>query len=145
MSQLEQPGGRDTIWERVGDLVRRVGRLEAVPPGTAGSFEAVWGALYNDAGIIAGTGFTTSWDNNGGAPINDNYYTIYFDTPFANPPVVELTANNNNPPAANGRYTVSLWTRATDRIVVITENVDDPDSLAAQDGGFDFLAIEPGV
>ena len=113
--------------------------------GGGGAFNAVWGALFNDAGVIAGSGFTASWDNNGGAPINDNYITVYFDTPFTNPPVVVLAPNNNNPPSANGRYTATLLTRTTGYVVVITENVDDPDSLANQNGGFDFLCIEPGV
>jgi hypothetical protein len=45
VSQLEQPGGRDTIWERVGDLVRRVARLEAVPAGSASGGGFV---KYND-------------------------------------------------------------------------------------------------
>lgn len=45
MSQIEVPGQRSDLWERVGDIARRVGRLEAVPPGSGIEFD-----LYPQAG-----------------------------------------------------------------------------------------------
>lgn len=102
----------------------------------------VRGALFNDASIIEGTGFTASWDNDGGAPASLNYYTITFTTPFTNPPVVLLAGNNNNPAGGlDGEYTVTLKSRYADRIVVITVELDGTPA----DGGFDFVAIEPAV
>lgn len=75
----------------------------------------------------------------------DNAFSIIFTVPFTNPPVVLPAPNNDSAPAADGRYTATLKIRTVGYIVVITENVDDPDSLGPQDGGFDFLCIEPGV
>jgi hypothetical protein len=143
VSQLLTPGERPDPWSIIGDLLKRVAKLEAVPasgggiPGTE-----IWGALYNDANIIEGTGFTATWDNNGGAPTNLNYYTIYFNTPFTNPPVVEFTANNNNPETTDGAYGVSLKTRTAAYIVAITTPFDGSPGTG---GGFDFVATEPGV
>lgn len=112
-------------------------------PGVGASPRIVWGGIFNDGNIIEGTGFTASDDGLVGGV---EQYTITFTTPFTNPPVVLLTPNNDNGPVANnGRYTATLFSRTASAIVVITANIDDPDSLANQDGGFDFLAIEPGV
>lgn len=143
MSQIEVPGQRSDLWERVGDATRRVGRLEAVRNKGLADM-AVWGALFNDGTIIAGTGFAASDDGLVGGV---EQYTVTFDTPFVNPPVVAITPNNNNGPggSTNGRYTATLYSRTNTEIVVITANIDDPDSLGPQDGGFDFLAVEPGV
>lgn len=104
----------------------------------------VWGAIYNDANIIEGTGFSVVWADGTASP-NENFYTITFDDAFTNPPVVLVSGNNNNPADEYGRYTVTLRRRFADYIVVMTNDVDDPDSLTTQDGGFDFLAIEPEV
>ncbi len=142
MSGILTAGERTSVWGTIGDLMRRVARLEAVAAPTGTAPYTVRGALFNDANIIEGSGFTASWDNNGGAPVNMNFYTIYFDTPFDNPPVVSLTPNNNNPPGAAGRYGVSLVTPTTGYVIVMTVDMDDPDSLAAQDGGFDFICME---
>ncbi len=145
----------------------------------------VWGAIFNDGGVIEGTGFTAQWSassswtsvatyvpgdvtNSGGSayvciltntnqvPPNgtywtlvsgavDNAFSIVFTVPFTNPPVVLLTPNNDSAASTDGRYTATLKLRTTDWIVVLTENIDDPDSLGPDDGGFDFLCIEPGV
>lgn len=121
-----RPGGVDPI--RIADF--------GVP-------RMISGGLYNDATILAGAGFTATWDKDGGAPSSSNYYTITFDTPFDNPPIVQLTANNNNSPGTDGAYDISLDPsgRHADRIVVFVTNFDG----TTGDGGFDFLCIEPGV
>ena len=105
------------------------------------SLVIVAGGVFNDGSVIEGTGFTVSDDGpvtSGGRTYEQ--YTVTFDTSFINPPVVELTPNNNNP-TANGVYTVSLVSRTASAIVVATADVFDAD-LAHPDGGFDFIALE---
>lgn len=99
----------------------------------------VWGSLYNDADIISGTGFTTAT----GGGLSLNQIKIIFDTAFTNPPVVLLTANNDNALSSVGRYVVSLIGTDIAYIIVQVEDVDDADRI--DNGGFDFLCIEPGV
>lgn len=185
MSQLFTPGERPGPWDKMGDAVRRIARLEAVRPPDPTPY-IVWGAITNDGAITAGSGFTVQWSGSPGAwsavtnyvpgdlvsivpdyylckmanlnqsppnatywepiPAASNVYTIMFLVPFTNPPIVPgLAANNDNPPDVDGRYTVSLMHRHAGYIVVLTVNVDDPDSLSPQDGGFDFLAMEDSV
>jgi hypothetical protein len=103
----------------------------------------VWGSVYNDANIISGTGFTVAWaDHLGGSP-SSNIHTITFDTPFTNPPVVLLTANNDNPPATEGAYGVSIKSKDAGGSWVEVEMVNFDGTTG--DGGYDFAAIEPGV
>lgn len=57
MSQLEQPGERASLWEKLGDLARRVGKLEAVPQTEGWRFnvdnEGGWGyVVANDSADI---------------------------------------------------------------------------------------------
>lgn len=120
------------------------GRSDEIPGLWDGVFEGVWGAIFNDADIIAGTGFTAEWNKEDLSASGEHFYTIRFDTPFTNPPVVVLTPNNDNPPNIEGRYTATLITRNVAYIEVTTQDVDDADA-AAHDGGFDFLAMEPAV
>lgn len=129
---------------RVIEHERRITDLERNRPGSSGAFRLVWGALFNDAGIIdAGSGdWTAEWNDADLSSPGLNLYTIRFSTPFSgDDPVVLLTGNNNNPPGADGGYTVTLLRRANDHIVVVTYNVDDPDAFSNQDGGFDFAII----
>ncbi len=120
----------------IGELWRRVQILEAVFP--TGGMTGLWGAIFNDGGIISGTGFTA--DNDYGDGIN--FTKITFDTPFTNPPVVLLAANNNNPDDTQGRYGVSLVDRD---VSFITVRMDAFDTVSLDNGGFDFLCLEPGV
>lgn len=130
----------------IGDSLRnhdeRIRALEAIPQGTDLG-QVIRGSVFNDGSIAEGTGFTVSDD---GLVSGVTQYTITFTTPFVNPPVVVVAPNNNNPASTIGRYTAtSLPPALTTAIIIITSNVDDPDSLGPQDGGFDFIAVEPAV
>lgn len=99
----------------------------------------VWGSVYNDGVIIAGTGFTAANDYGDGV----NFTKITFGTPFVSPPVVVLAANNNNPVDLEGRYEVSVTTTNVAYIIVRQEDIDDADNVG--NGGFDFLALDQSV
>lgn len=129
------------IFEAVGELFDRVRKLEFRLTAAVGNARILAGALYNDANIISGTGFTAEWADEDGSTPGANIYTIRFDSPFSEPgPVVSLTANNNNPETTEGAYGVSLKTRDPNFIVVETQRFD---GTAADGGGFDFLCAEP--
>lgn len=108
----------------------------------------VWGSVYNDGDVDSGTGFTSQNDYGDGI----NFTRITFDTEFENTPITLLTPNNNNSPDPNpgpnnkdGRYIVSLIEDSSDetQIVVRIESIDDADYI--DNGGFQFLCIEPGI
>lgn len=120
------------------ELFRRVEDLERQRPQRgAGTFLA--GAVFNDADIIEGAGFTAEWADEDGSSPGLNLITIRFDVPFSEPgPVVALTPNNNNAAAVEGEYGVTLKTRDPAFIVVEGKEFDGTANI----GGFDFLAVE---
>ncbi len=92
----------------------------------------VAGQLFNDADIIAGTGF--------GATLTDvNEITVTFDVPFDDPPTVVTTANNNNPADVAGEYGVSQTSVTASGFVVVSTEFD---GTALFMGGFNFVAVE---
>lgn len=108
-------------------------------PNIGGGPYTVRGAVYNDANIIEGTGFTAEWNDEDLSHAYENLITIRFDTAFADPgPVVALTPNNNNPADVEGEYVVTLKTRDTAFIVVEGKELDGTPNI----GGFDFIAME---
>ena len=99
----------------------------------------VWGAVYNDGNIIDGVGFTAMNDYGDGK----NFTKITFATPFTNPPDAFTEPNNNNPVALQGRYQTSVTTTNVAYIIVRQDDIDDADNI--QNGGFNFVAMEPNV
>jgi hypothetical protein len=112
---------------------------EGIPLGTGTGPRIVRGAIFNDANIIEGTGFTAEWNDEDMSSPSLNLITVRFDDPFDEPgPIVLLTANNDNPADVEGEYVVTLKTRDPDFIVVEGKELDGTPNM----GGFDFIAIE---
>lgn len=131
--------GFPTVAKQLGDDRKRIKKLEFRRSGTGSGTRIVSGALYNDATIIAGTGFTAEWADEDGSSPSAHLITVRFDSPFSEPgPIVALAANNNNPADVEGEYVVSLKTRDPEFIVVEGKELDGTASI----GGFDFLAVE---
>lgn len=99
---------------------------------------ALVGQVYNDAGIIAGTGFTAEWSDFDGSSPGLNLITVFFDVPYTDPPTVVLTGNNNNPADVEGEYVVTQKTVTTDYFVVYGLELDGTPNI----GGFNF-AVYP--
>ncbi len=92
----------------------------------------VRGQVFNDADIIAGTGF--------GATLTDvNEVTVTFDVPFDDPPTVVTTPNNNNPADVSGEYGVSQTSVTAGGFVVVSTEFDGTTLFM---GGFNFVAVE---
>ncbi len=98
----------------------------------------VAGQIYNDANIIAGTGFTAEWADQDGSSPGTNLITIRFDVPFDDPPTVVLTGNNNNPADVEGEYQLTQKSVAVDYVVAIGLELDGTPNI----GGFNFVAVE---
>ena len=129
---MTAPNRRTTVPDALEEAFRRIRIIEAVPQRDIPAI--VYGAIYNDGGIIeAGSGdWSVDWDAVNG-------YTITFDTPFGDGPIVCLTANNNLAAGPGGDYAyfVELSSRDVASIVVLTFDIDSN----PEDGGFDFIAV----
>lgn len=156
------PAGVTQVWGAVyndGDILSGVGFTVFCPVmGSSAWSNATAYAVGDIVYHIAGTTYICVRAHTNHSPPNATYwspaepygaqYLVVFDTPFVNPPVVILSGNNNNAPnpSTPGRYTVTRLDTygQTGYFLAITRDIDSPASIA-QDGGFDFLAIEPGV
>ncbi len=90
------------------------------------------GQIYDDAVIIAGTGFTASLTD-------PNEITVTFDTAFDDPPTVLCWPNNNLPADVEGEYGVSQRDVTTGGFVAFSTQFDGDTEFM---GGFNFAAIE---
>lgn len=119
----DDPGGSDAI---------------VLPTVSVPSAVLFAGSVYNDGDIrlpASSPGFSVVFT----AP---NLYDITFDTELPAEPVINLTANNNNPAGSTGQYDASIvnGSVATTGFSVITTQFDG----TASDGGFDFVCVAPG-
>ncbi len=103
-----------------------------------GGARIVAGQVYNDAGIIAGTGFTAEWADQDGSSPSENLITVRFDDPFDNPPTVLLTGNNNSPADVEGEYGLTQKSVTADYFVAEGTEFDGTANI----GGFNFVAVE---
>ncbi len=102
-------------------------------PGLTIPARIVRGQVYNDANIIAGTGFTADLTS-------ATEITVTFDEAFDDPPTVLLTPNNNNPADMEGEYGVTQTSVSAGDFVVTGTEFDGTPNI----GGFNFAAIETG-
>lgn len=135
------PGRRPSPQEQINDALERIGNLERARAASGSSGAFIVGSVFNDAGIISGTGFTIDWSREDGSSPNSNFYTVRFTVPFFNPPITIVSPNNNNPVALPGEYGVSTRLVNVSWVEVMVLGFD----TTVSDGGFNFVAFEPGT
>lgn len=109
--------------------------------GSGGGGALVAGSVFNDANIRYGTGFTVTEAGGGGS--GSGTFTVTFTTALPVIPVVELTANNDNPPGGGPPEAYFVEQIGTPTVNGFTVQTYKQDGTTGE-GGFDFACFSPG-